>query len=110
MNAFPSRPVAVLLLCSTFAAAQEPGSPLINSMDDVKVTVPKEKGRAESVEGKIGKAVKFSFDDGCKSAFCTTPIRGTAEWDRAAGFSFWLKGDGSKHFGALQFIWNEDYA
>src|SRR5207247_4412988 len=47
MNAFPSRPVAVLLLCSTFAAAQKPGSPLINSMDDVKVTVPKEKGRAE---------------------------------------------------------------
>jgi hypothetical protein len=33
-----------------------------------------------------------------------------AEWDKAAGFSFWVKGDGSKHFGAMQFIWNEDYA
>jgi len=79
-------------------------------MDDVKVTNPKEKGHAETVEGKVGKALKFSFENGCKSAFCITNIRGTAEWDHAAGFSFWLKGDGSKHFGSIQFIWNEDYA
>ena len=84
--------------------------PLVSSMDDVKVTAPKEKGRTESVEGKVGKAVKFSFDDKCKSAFCITNIRATPEWDKAAGFSFWVKGDGSKHFGALQLIWNEDYA
>lgn len=97
--------LTLLLLCSF---AQE--GPLVNSMDDVKVTPPKEKGRAESVEGKVGKAVKFSFDDKCKSAFSITNIRATPEWDKAAGFSFWVKGDGSKHFGALQFIWNEDYA
>lgn len=99
-----------LLVSAVLASAQDGAGSLINSMDDVKVVNPKEKGRAETVEGKVGKAVKFSFDDGCKSAFCITPIRGAAEWDKAAGFSFWLKGDGSKHFGALQFVWNEDYA
>ena len=96
-----------LLALALLVPAQE-GS-LIHSMDDLRVTNPKEKGRAESVEGKVGKAVKFAFDDKCKSAFCMTNLRGTPEWDKAAGFSFWLKGDGSKRFGALQFIWNEDY-
>jgi lysophospholipase L1-like esterase len=37
-------------------------------------------------------------------------LRGAADWDRAAGFSYWVKGDGSKHAGGLQFIWNDDYA
>jgi len=66
--------------------------------------------RSESVEGKVGKAVKLSFDAGCKTQFCMLNLRGTPEWDKAEGFSFWLKGDGSKHFGCIQFIWNEDYA
>lgn len=83
---------------------------LIHSMDDLRVRNPKEKGRAEAVEGKVGKAVKFSFDEGCQGAFCMTPIRGGAEWDKAAGFSFWVKGDGSRRFGGLQLIWNEDYS
>jgi len=98
-----------ILLLSLLAAVSQEG-PIISTMDDVRVTPPKEKGRAESIEGKVGKAVKFSFDDKCKSVFCSTNIRATPEWDRAAGISFWVKGDGSKHFGALQFIWNEDYA
>ena len=100
--------LSLLLLLSSVAAAPQEG-PLVNSMDDVKVTPPKEKGRAETVEGKVGKAVKFSFDAGCKSQFCITNIRATPDWDKAEGFSFWLKGDGSKHFGAIQLIWNEDY-
>src|ERR1043165_1305661 len=98
----------VLLLSSAVAASPQEGG-LVNSMDDVRVQAPKEKGRVESVEGKVGKAVKFSFDNGCKSQFCITNIRATPEWDRAEGFSFWLKGDGSKHFGCIQMIWNEDY-
>ncbi|MBI3854555.1 MAG: hypothetical protein HY293_02560 [Planctomycetes bacterium] len=101
---------AALLLCSALLYAQEAGGTLVSSMDDLNITNPKEKGRAESVEGKVGKAVKFTYDDKCKNAFCITRIRATPEWDKAAGFSFWLKGDGSKHFGALQLIWNEDYA
>jgi lysophospholipase L1-like esterase len=83
---------------------------LIHSMDDLKVRDPEKKAHSESVEGKIGKAVKFNFEEGCQSAFCMTPIRGTPEWDKAAGFSFWVKGDGSKRFGGLQFIWNDDFA
>ena len=82
---------------------------LIHSMDDMKVREGDKAAHSETVDGKVGKAVKFSFDAG-KSAFCMTPLRGAPEWDKAAGFSFWVKGDGSKNFGGLQFIWNEDYA
>ena len=103
------RSILSLALLSTLAPLPQDG-PLVSSMDDVRVQNPKEKGRAEVVDGKVGKAVKFSFDDKCKTAFCITNIRATPEWDKAAGFSFWVKGDGSKHFGALQLIWNEDYA
>ena len=39
-------------------ALQTADGPLIHSMDDLKVRDPKEKGRAESVEGKLGKAVE----------------------------------------------------
>jgi len=91
-------------------ACQATDGPLIHSMDDIKIRDPKEKARSEFVEGKVGKAVKFAFDEGSSGAFCITPIHGTPEWDQAAGFSFWVKGDGSKHFGGMQFIWNEDYA
>ena len=83
---------------------------VISTMDDQKIRAPKEKGRAEVVDGHSGKAVKFAFDDGCTNQFCITSLRGTADWDKAAGFSFWVKGDGSKALGGLQFIWNEDYA
>jgi lysophospholipase L1-like esterase len=79
-------------------------------MDDLRVRDPKEKAHSETVPGKFGKAVKFTFEEGCQSAFCITPIHGRADWDQAAGFSFWVKGDGSKRFGGLQFIWNEDYS
>jgi lysophospholipase L1-like esterase len=91
-------------------AVQAPEGTLIHSMDDLAVTPPKEKGRAEIVDGKAGKAARFSFDDGCSGAFCMTRLRGAPEWDRAAGFSFWVKGDGSRHFGGLEFIWNDDFA
>ncbi|HLY74347.1 MAG TPA: GDSL-type esterase/lipase family protein [Planctomycetota bacterium] len=97
------------LLAAPLLFAQD-ASTLIHSMDDLKVRIPEKNGHAETVDGKIGKAVKFSFDKDCSGAFCVTPIRGTADWDKAAGFSFWLKGDGSRNFGGLQFIWNDDYA
>lgn len=72
--------------------------------------LPKEKARLESVAGHTGKALRFSFDDEAKGAFIISRLTGTPEWDRAAGLSFWLQGDGSDHFGNLQLIWNEDYA
>jgi lysophospholipase L1-like esterase len=83
---------------------------LIHALDDVKFRAPEKKATAELVEGKIGKGVKCSFEDRCQSVFLATPIRGAAAWDQADGFSFWVKGDGSKTLGGLQFIWNEDYA
>jgi len=98
------------LLAALPLFAVQDGGTLIHSMDDIKIQTPQKNGHAEIVEGKVGKAVKFSFDKECSGAFCVTPIRGNAEWDKAAGFSFWVKGDGSKTFGGLQFIWNDDYA
>jgi lysophospholipase L1-like esterase len=109
MRRLAARLSILALLASAVAAAPQEGA-LLHSMDDARVQNPKEKGRAETVEGKVGKAVKFSFDAGCKTQFCSMNLRATPEWDKAEGFSFWLKGDGSKHFGCLQFIWNEDYA
>lgn len=99
-----------LLALGMLLLAQDGTGALIHSMDDLKVRNPEKNGRAETVEGKVGKAVKFSFDKDSSGAFCMTPLRGAADWDQAAGFSFWVKGDGSKSFGGLQFIWNEDYA
>lgn len=83
---------------------------LIASMDELKFVQPKEKGRAVLVEGKVGRAVKFQFDAGSQGAFFASNIRGTPDWDRAAGFSFWVKGDGVDGFGGLEFIFDEDYA
>lgn len=97
--------LALLLLTSD---PQDSGT-VIHSMDEGRIRSLKPQAKFEFVEGKVGKAAKFSFDDGCSAAFCGTGIRGAAEWDKAAGFSFWVKGDGSKRFGGLQFIWNDDY-
>ncbi len=91
-----------------FAAPAE--GPIIATMDELKFTAPKDKGKAELVEGKVGKAVRFSFDRDARSAFFTSNIRGTADWDKAAGFSFWLRGDGTDGFAGLQFIHDDDYA
>jgi hypothetical protein len=79
--------------------AEEDG--LIATMDDLRFAQPKEKGTTELVEGKIGKAVRFRFDKEARSTFFTSNIHGTPVWDRAAGFSFWIKGEGSDGFGGL---------
>lgn len=99
---------AVAILPALAGAAFADG-PLVHSFDDAKIRLPKDKAHIESVAGKVGKAVKFSFDKDCSGVFCMTDIRGKPEWDQAAGFSFWVKGDGSNHFGGLQFIWNDDF-
>lgn len=83
---------------------------LIDSMDAISFRPPKDKARLELVEGRSGKAVRFSFDDGCSGKFFSGRARGRPEWDRAAGFSFWVKGDGSDHLGGLEIVWNENYA
>jgi lysophospholipase L1-like esterase len=100
----------VLGACAALAVAAPNEGPLIADMDTLKFTAPKGKGSAELVEGKFGKAVRFSLDKDVRSAFFTSNIRGTAEWDKHAGFSFWVKGDGTDHFAGLQFIYDDDYA
>lgn len=65
---------------------------------------------SEAVEGRFGRAVRLTFPDKCMNLYFRTRVRGAPEWDACDGFSFWVKGDGSKEFGCLQFIWNEDYA
>lgn len=97
------------LLAFSFSSAADDG-PVIDSMDQIRFQAPDAKGKLELVEGKVGKAVKFSLANDCRSAFFTSRIRGTAAWDEAAGFSFWVKGDGSDHFGGLQFIYDDDFA
>lgn len=84
--------------------------PVLDSMDALTFAKPKEKGNVELVEGHSGKALKFSFDDACTNVFAFGKVRGTPEWDKAAGFSFWVKGDGSNRLGGLQFVWNDDFA
>jgi len=88
--------------------AQEAG--LIASMDEMRFQPPKSKGRANLVEGKVGKALRVHFDQDAASTFFTSNIRGTPDWDRAQGFSFWIKSDGSDGFGGIEFIYDDDYA
>jgi lysophospholipase L1-like esterase len=87
-------------------AADDPA--LIDSMDTVRFRG--DKGKMELVDGKVGKAVRFDFPDKCQSVFFSQVLRGKPEWDETEGFSFWVKGDGSDHFGGLQFIYADDYA
>src|SRR5512140_2652320 len=101
-------PLAVLLFATP--VTQSPDPQLISGLDELSFSPPKAKAHAELVDGKVGRAVRFTFDAGAQSMFFTSKLRGTPAWDRAAGFSFWVKGEGSNQFGGLQFIYNEDYA
>jgi lysophospholipase L1-like esterase len=96
-----------VLSISTIAWADDA---VIDSMDELHFHAPASKATTELVSGKFGKAVRFSFADGCSGVFCVGNIHGRPEWDRADGFSFWVKGDGSHHFGGLEFIYDDDYS
>src|SRR5947209_5276866 len=118
MRAFPpkrsalamprSLPAVLIALLST-AALRGADGPVIDSMDRLTFRSPSEKGRAELVDGRVGKAIRFTFEKESRGVFFTSPIRGGPDWDRAGGFSFWLKGDGSEHFGGLELIYGDDY-
>src|SRR5437763_10170039 len=107
---FMPRAVLALLCCPLFTVSLHAAEPVVDSMDEVRFRAPKEKGRAELVDGKVGKAVRFSFDKDSRNAFFTGGFRGSPEWDRAAGLSFWVKGDGSDSFAGVQLIWDDDFA
>jgi lysophospholipase L1-like esterase len=106
---FKNAALSAVLLLASFSRVQADDPRAINSLE----TLPQLAGgkvAAEFVEGKLGRAVKLRFDDGCQGAYAQTRSRGTSDWDKADGFSFWVKGDGSDHLGGIEFIWNEDYA
>jgi lysophospholipase L1-like esterase len=100
--------VSVAILSDFPAQAEENGA--IATMDDLRFSPPKEKGQSELIEGKVGKAVRFHFDADARSTFFTSKIRGTSDWDRADGFSFWVRGEGADGFGGLQFIYDDDFS
>lgn len=97
---------ALLVLAPALSLAE---SPLIDSFDELKFRVPAQKGTAKAVPGHAGQAMELSFEKDSPSVFFISNIKGQPQWDEAAGFSFWLKGDGSSDVGALQFIYDEDY-
>lgn len=68
-------------------------------------------GTVEPVDdAKFGKAMKLSFVEGSSGGFMMATIPSTAGWDRADGFSFWVKGDGSSHWGGIELIDKKDFA
>ncbi|MBV9868789.1 MAG: hypothetical protein JO316_25810 [Abitibacteriaceae bacterium] len=101
-----------LLVSLSFAAVADAGddkATVINAMEENNFAVPAEKVKVESVVGKTGKALKFSFAEDAKGVFVQGRDRPTPDWDKAAGFSFWVQGDGSNHLGGIEMIWNGDY-
>ena len=103
------------ILCLLAAVLLSPGAraddvTLIDAMTGVSFSAPPAKGHLAQVPGRTGGALKFSFDNDCQSVFFQGHVPGGPAWDRAAGFSFWVKGDGSDHLGGLEFVWNGDYS
>ena len=67
-------------------------------------------GTVEIVPGKFDNACKFTFATEAQSGFFTAAVRGAPTWDEAAGISFWVKGDGSPHWGGIELIDQSNYA
>jgi lysophospholipase L1-like esterase len=100
----------IALLACLLAQAMAAGDDSISTLDELVFKQLAQKGSLSLVAGNQEKANEFRFDKDCQNVFFTSAIRGKPEWDKAAGFSFWVKGDGSKDVGALQFIYNDAYA
>jgi lysophospholipase L1-like esterase len=102
--------ISLMAMISATTSVRADDPDVIATMDAPRFQAPKERGRAQIVEGKFGKATRFQFDKDTSSNFFTSNIHGTAEWDRAAGFSFWVKGEGAGGVGGLEFIYDDDYS
>ena len=80
-----------------------------DAFDPASFRVAGAKAQLKLGDSEHSKTLELKFADDCKSNMIVGRTGGTPEWNKAAGFSFWLKGDGSDHLGALEFIWNDDY-
>jgi lysophospholipase L1-like esterase len=98
------------------AGAEESPPTVITDMDTVRHqpgTFGNNKtpvGAVELVEGRSGKACKFTFAAEAKGGFFTARVNATPEWDKAAGLSFWVKGDGSASWGGIEMIDGDDFS
>jgi lysophospholipase L1-like esterase len=61
-------------------------------------------GTVQLVPGRVGQALQFSFVAEARSGFFLTNLQPTPAWDKAAGLSFWVKGDGSESWGGIELI------
>lgn len=66
-------------------------------------------GTVELVDGQFGKACKFSCVESTGAQFFAASVNPRENWDEYEGFSFWVKGDGSRSCGGLEFIDREDF-
>jgi lysophospholipase L1-like esterase len=105
-----SLPLATAVIATAIGAASAQDPVVIASMDDARFQTPKEKGRMEPIAGKVGNALRFHIDKDPPGVFFTSNIHGTDAWDRAEGFSFWVKGEGAPGFCGIEFIYDDDYA
>lgn len=103
-------PRVLLLSVIALTALTAVDAEVLDTFDEVTLQPGNDKVRVEAVAGQVGKAVQLTFAAECTSTFAMGRVRGRPEWDRAAGISFRVKGDGSTTMGALQFVWNDDYA
>jgi lysophospholipase L1-like esterase len=105
--------IALPLLIAAAAPLGAVTSTVIDSFDAMTVTQPASLCPLSLVAGVTGQAIEFAWQNQAgqphQYAYATNVV-GTASWDTAAGISFWVKGDGSNHCGAIEFIWNGDYA
>ena len=100
--------LAALAFAGAPAVAQD-ASRVLDSMDENTLKAH-EKATVSVVQGHSGKALKLDFAEDARGAFVPSRVRGSADWDKAAGFSFWVKDDGSGHLSGLEVVWNEDYS
>jgi lysophospholipase L1-like esterase len=105
----------LLVLAAALAPLLPLGAQVIDDMEAMRFAVPQDdqkspRGTATLVPGKEGKAVRFGFADKCQGAFFSRRLQGDASWDRAAGISFWVHGDGSDHLGGIELIHGDDYS
>ena len=91
------------LLCDLSRVVHKPGE--VTTKDKKKVPA----GTVELVDGQFGKACKFTFVESTGPQFFTAWVNPTDNRDQFDGFSFWVKGDGSKSCGGLELIDGDDY-
>ncbi|MGA2033546.1 MAG: GDSL-type esterase/lipase family protein [Thermoguttaceae bacterium] len=91
------------LLCDLSRVLHKPSE--VTTKDNKKVPA----GTVELVDGQFGKACKFTLVESATPQFFTAWVNPKDDWDQCDGFSFWLRGDGSKSCGGLEFIDGDDF-